>query len=195
MASHDNPLCSNGPLDDFCRFWNSCADQQAGLKDSSWPSFLTSIRDRYTLYRDYWGGLVSDLVDFHLKVAELDCVKLDPQDEFELDVEDDPISPNEFVWTSNTADFSSSVSFLQHEVNIFGSNHDGTFRAVFWKLLAWLLQEDRAAANMRSVSLLEIYVGFRLSIEGRGPLVCFVNRFLILSLLLVILIISRRFFA
>ena len=172
VASHDNPLSSTGPLDDFVRTWNNCADSQAGLKNEAWPSFLLRVRDKYVAYRHYWGGLLRDLVSFHLEVAGVDCEKLESQAENEDPQEENNPGP-EFVWTPNAAAFSLHLVPLQQGAESFGSKHDVTFRAVYRKLLNWLVQEDSSAANMRTVSLLELYAGFRLSIDGRCYLVCF----------------------
>ena len=52
----------------------------------------------------------------------------------------------------------------------FGPLHAADFRQLCVQLQSWIHQTDSSASQMRNVSLLEIYVMFRVSLPGRFPL-------------------------
>ena len=52
----------------------------------------------------------------------------------------------------------------------FSPSHDEDFRRLCVQLQSWIYQTDSSASRMRNVSLLEIYVMFRVSLPGRFPL-------------------------
>jgi len=104
-----------------------------------------------------------------LDVAATDfTVSRQPHDDDEVE----QVSHFDFDRHSNTAEVSVQLSPISECFSAFCQNHDDRYQTNFHDLVQWLISEDSSASSMRFVSLLEIYVGFRCSRDGRSPLCC-----------------------
>lgn len=86
--------------------------------------------------------------------------------EFDLDHD---VSPFEFVWFTNMALLSVQLQPWVDNSSIFSLKHGSHFRSITAQVLSWIIAQDVSASRMRTVSFIELYVAFRLSRVGRGP--------------------------
>eukprot|EP00435_Cladocopium_sp_Y103_P060860 s232_g22.t1 len=175
VFSHDVECESVSPLQDFCRVWNHHADQQAAISNLIRPAFFNRVWHGFCAYRSVWKRRVKLFTAFVVEVAAFDCSS---------SVEDNDEPYNDgfpcFDVSQNDGSFSVGLQSLEGRVDFFTEAHSFHFKAVFRRLIEWLSATDASSATMRPVSLLELYVGFRLSGDGRLPLVtggCMVDRF------------------
>ena len=98
---------------------------------------------------------------------------------------------NSFL-TPNSASLSVRLGPWVDNDTLFTPQHDSHFRTISAQFLKWLVDQDAAASCMRTVSLIELFVAFRLSREGCGPISDAEggSRFFVCDLLPVIFLIS-----
>ena len=165
VCSHVSPDCSESPTEDFAIFWNDIADTQASLANQVRPQWFWRIWDRFQSHRRCWRDRMRQLVSFHLAVAQRDC---DTGREDESEEEDVREPLYSFAREINEATLSVQISAVRDHLE-FGINHDPIFRRVTLHFADWLRSQDESAAEARTVSLLEIFVGYRLY-RNSGPL-------------------------
>eukprot|EP00438_Fugacium_kawagutii_P013810 Skav210601 [mRNA] locus=scaffold234:26058:30767:- [translate_table: standard] len=155
------------PMADFARTWNSCADRQAASANLTRPRWFMRLRQRHQAFRQLWRRRVGQITQYQVAIASRDCNSVEePREEPEPEV-----SQLEFVWELNTASVSVQLGDSPCCDDFFGSKHDFHFRNVTAQFVTWLHDVDAAASHMRIVSMIELYIGFRLSLCGRPPLV------------------------
>ena len=169
VFSHDTADACSTPLEDYCRRWNNSADFQAGIANLTRPGYFVDLWDRFCDYRAVWKQRVKWYTQFvgpNVGVAR-DCAQTEEADQDSTDSPDLPF----FAAVDNTMQVASCLAGLDGEADLFTEVHSFHFQAVFHHLVDWLKEVDLSSATMRPVSFIELYVGFRLSREGRAPLV------------------------
>ena len=166
VASHLTEFDSASPCEDFAIYWNRVADQQAGLANMVRPLWFQQVWRRFQDHRNLWGTRISLLHDFHLEVAARDHAASPGSDSEDGDGDFEPLYS--FDRTENHAAFSALVSSARGAL-LFHASHNFAFRQVANDLLDWVIFQDESAAEARTVSLLELFVGFRLH-RSQGPL-------------------------
>ena len=163
VFSHDDPDASQSPLEDWIRFWNNSVDKQAELANSTRPRFLNGVWDRYVDFRALWKKRVRLHSNFVLAIAAADV----QEQEFSSDDEcTDCIIPV-FDVHHNTVERADCIDLLLNRDPVYSPLHP----TVFHQLAQWLSHIDARSATMRWVSIVEIYVGFRLSVPDRAPVI------------------------
>ena len=89
---------------------------------------------------------------------------------FEDDPETNEVSHFDFVRHDNTSEVCVQLDEVLAVPDLFSHDQDTRFQTVTLALLQWLSAQDREAASMRLVSLVEIYVGFRIFGYHKRPL-------------------------
>eukprot|EP00435_Cladocopium_sp_Y103_P004570 s2426_g1.t1 len=167
VYSHDDEASCASPLEDFCRFWNNCADRQAAVANQSRPRYFDRVFQGFVGYRNLWRRRVQLFIRFALAIAAYDCEGIDEDFDEDCAAHQFPV----FDTAVNTVQIAPLVLALAGRRDLFSQVHSHVFQTVFHQLAAWLAAEDTRAATMRKVSLLELYVGFRLSQPGKLPLI------------------------
>ena len=162
VASHLEAEDCFGPIEDFARYWNSVADKQAGVANLCRPSFFMKVWIKYQAFRQRWKHHVGLLTKFQLAIANTDC---NSETSFDDGPEPTEVSHFDFVRHDNT----SEVCVLAVP-DLFSHDQDARFQTVTLALLQWLSIQDREAASMRLVGLVEVYVGFRIFGYHKRPL-------------------------
>ena len=168
VSSHDDEAFCVSPIEDFCRFWNNCADLQASVANCERPDFFRRVWSGFVGYRDVWKKRVQLYNKFVLAVAAVDCcTDNEQQDEGCTDEQRFP----HFDVCTNSMQVVNHLRALIDRQDLFSEVHSHCFQTVFHRLTTWLAEVDSNAATMRQVSLLELYVGFRIGQPGKAPLV------------------------
>ena len=167
VYSHDVETECNSPLEDFCRQWNNLADLQAEVANQTRPSFFSRVWDRFCEYRSIWKQRVKWYTQFVVEVAGQDCSPTEGEDQDCIDFPDRPI----FATTDNTMQVAATLLALDGRVDLFEEVCSFHFQAVFHQLIDWFIEVDSNSATKRPVSYIEMYVGFRLSRDGKRPVV------------------------
>eukprot|EP00438_Fugacium_kawagutii_P020260 Skav218155 [mRNA] locus=scaffold4591:37336:49156:+ [translate_table: standard] len=162
VPSHDQEQWCASPLEDFARVWNTCVDAQATIANQSRPAFFNLVWEKHQEYRRNWKERVRKMTAFQVDVAKIDCQRTP---EVTDDVEEDLV-PFDFDWSPNMAQVSVQLQPWVDNENLFTHMHDSHFRRICAQFLHWISEVDISASRMRSVSLIEIYVAYRL--VGRG---------------------------
>ena len=155
-----------GPLEEWTRQWNAAADTQADLANMIRPQFFTRVWSRFQKYRKDWKRRIELLTSFHAAVAAYDCTG-----ETTESYEDDQgfeVSHFDFVTVQNTAEVSVYLSTWQ-ETGCFQCRLGSVADGILAQLCHWLISVDGSASEMRQVSLLEIFIAFRV-FRGGSPL-------------------------
>ena len=165
VYSHDVPDFSCSLVEDWCRFWNNSVDRQAEIANQTRPRFFGRIWDRFVAFRETWKRRVWLRANFVLAVAAVDVSDNDPvsdEDCTELVYPLFEVAPND----AGRAEL--ILQLLDHfDVNQMCRRISST---VFHQVAQWLSSIDTSSATMRWVSVVEMYVGFRLSLVDHGPL-------------------------
>eukprot|EP00435_Cladocopium_sp_Y103_P045090 s956_g12.t2 len=159
VASHDSEENCESPLEDFARIWNDYADRQAFVANQSRPYYFQVLWQRYQEYRRLWKHRAAQMTCYQKAIADRDCVEAV---EFEHDVEQD-VSLIEFNWFPNPAHLASILEPWVDSEELFTREHDVHFKSVTTLFLRWLIEQDSLASHARTVSLIEMFVAFRLS--------------------------------
>ena len=166
VASHDKESNCESPVEDFARVWNNCADRQALFANLTRPAYFQRIWEQHQSFRAKWKEKVVQMTRYQKAIADLDCKeRCDTEHEVDPDV-----SPLEFVWFHNSASLSVQLQPWVDNGTLFTCRHDAHFRSITAQFLSWIIAQDVAASRMRTVSLIEIYVAFRLASPRRMPL-------------------------
>lgn len=168
VPAHDEEQFCESPYEDWCRINNSKADHQAGLTNLQRPLHFERIWRGYIGYRQEWRALVKQQVSFQLAVAQRDQQRKEDQCHEDESEAEDPFVQH--FYEPNQALLAVQFQALQGEDISFLENHTPLFRKVCVQLKEWLFDVDSESTFMRQVSLLEIYVMFRVSMPGRFPL-------------------------
>eukprot|EP00435_Cladocopium_sp_Y103_P054428 s1629_g17.t1 len=165
VFSHDVEAVSVSPLQDFCRKWNALADHQAEVSNLTCPPFFDRVWKGFCDYRAFCQKGVRLFTAFVVEIAAFGC---SPSTEDDEDFCTDQILPC-FATHPKDVSVASKLQELEGQDSIFQTVHSHFFRAVFHRFVIWLIATDQGSATMRPVSLLELYVGFRLGGEGKLP--------------------------
>ena len=158
VASHTAATDSQSPVEDFAREGNDRADFQARLANQTRPRFFTQVWRKYCEYRRVWKGRVALAVAFHSHIAKCDCSITRHHEG--VDHEDEEVSHfSECLEKSpNTAQFHVQLLPLRDTNFWFSEHHESHFVSTCHKVVAWLIELDQSASDMRIVSSVEIYV-------------------------------------
>ena len=165
VASHDLESNCESPLEDFARVWNEVADRQAAVANLTRPSYFNEIWNKHQTFRQQWKRRVQGMTKLQKAIADMDCHANQSNEE-----EIEPEVSFEFVLTPNSASLSVRLGPWVDNDTLFTPQHDSHFRTISAQFLKWLVDQDAAASCMRTVSLIELFVAFRLSREGCGPI-------------------------
>lgn len=163
VYSHDLESESISPLQDFCRFWNGCADRQAEFSNLTRPRTFERIWDRFCGYRDVWIQRVKWYTHFVAEVAEFDCNNQREEDDDMCTEVAYPV----FERFPNEAAFATALHALVDQPNLFFAVCSQFQQTVFHRFVRWISSIDLSSATKRCVSLFELYVGFRV-LDGDG---------------------------
>eukprot|EP00438_Fugacium_kawagutii_P011227 Skav228657 [mRNA] locus=scaffold2369:161613:163567:- [translate_table: standard] len=167
IPSHDQEQWCETPLEDFARVWNGCVDAQAAFANQVRPAFFHKVWDKHQAFRTAWKERVRRMTEFQVAIAAQDCCRTSA----EADEAEEDVLPFDFVWSPNVAFLSVQLQPWVDNSNLFSFVHDSHFRVICAQFIRWISEVDISASRMRSVSLIEIYVAFRL-VSCRGGLVC-----------------------
>lgn len=167
VYSHDLESSCAAPLEDFCRVGNNWADCQAEVANSTRGRVFDGIYRRYSEYYGVWCRRVELYTSFVLDIAKIDC---SPHDVEETDVCIADLEFPVFDTFPNRASVAQAFSSLAGNFDVFTEVHSPFFKAVFHRLVQWVIDTDQSSATSRPVCLLELYVGFRISGDGRLPI-------------------------
>ena len=159
VASHIGQEDCSSALEDFAKKWNDSADRQAACANISRPPFFNRVWARYQSFRAHWKKRVILLTHFQAEIADKDCEEMTHDDS---EHEESFVSLLGFERRPNVCEVCVQLAGTFEGQDHFGSHHDANFRTVATSLVHWMVQQDREASEMRLVSLIEIYVGFRL---------------------------------
>ena len=168
VTSHLYAQDCQSPLEDWAHRWNAAADFQADLANQKRPFFFMQVWSRFQEYRTCWKNRVQLLTRYHVDVATQDC---QPQQNDDSEGEDtEEVSQLfDFVWCQNTHEVSVQLEVWHESHGPFRSDLGSSFDSVASNFLSWLAEVDSSAAQMRLVSLLEIFVAHRVY-QGGSPL-------------------------
>ena len=158
VVSHLPLAECQGPLEEWTREWNKAADEQADLANMTRPNFFTRARTRFQKYRTDWKNRVKLITSFHLAIAAQDCtgeVHHTHEDDHEFE-----FSHFDFVTSQNTAAVSVHLS-TWHETGVFCTRLGSAADHILAQFGHWIQSVDASASEMRLVSVLEIFVAFR----------------------------------
>eukprot|EP00438_Fugacium_kawagutii_P011669 Skav222265 [mRNA] locus=scaffold2459:8971:29084:+ [translate_table: standard] len=167
IPSHDKVDSCQSPVEDYARTWNSVADHQAMLANHHRPPIFKKIWRKYEAYYRTWSRRAQQLQRFHLAVAHRDE---EIGQTARNDDEEPPEFVSNFVYSSCLQEIAAQFATLKQEDGlIFSPAHCSHFRAVAHRLMSWLIDIDGSATRQRAVSLLELYVAYRLEVAGVSP--------------------------
>ena len=169
VAAHDSESSCTSPLEEWCWRYNSLADKQAGITNMQRPLYFERIWRGFQSFRTIWKQRVKWQVAFQLAVANWDVEAVESEVEVDSEKENDNVQffvsgePNEALIAFHFR------SLASHQI-VFSGSQNSLFRSLCVQLRDWVIAVDEEAPTMRQVSLLEIYVMFRVSLPGRFPL-------------------------
>ena len=148
--------------------WKS-ASRSTGWNSECPKTFvLWRVWSGYQAYRQTWKSRVKDQIRFQSAVAQQEVQDI-PEPDAECDLEEQLVQPI-FSSEPNQALIAAQFESSFGRELPFSPNHDADFRHMCVQLQSWIHFKDSSASRMRNVSLLEIYVMFRVSLPGRFPL-------------------------
>ena len=168
VPGHDDLAHCDSPFEEWCLAGNRQADRQAGIANAQRPLYFERVWSGYQAFRQTWKSRVKDQIRFQSAVAQQEVQDI-PEPEAECDLEEELVQPI-FSSEPNQALIAAQFESSFGRELPFSPNHDADFRHICVQLQSWIHFTDSSASRMRNVSLLEIYVMFRVSLPGRFPL-------------------------
>ena len=171
VPSHDQEEFCTSPFEDWLREGNGLADFQAALANHQRPAWFNRVWTGYQEFRARWKHLVSLLTAFHVAIAEQDVRPLEASPEDDVaEGSNEAFSLPNFEYAPNLGQTAAQFRVMPDLHTSFLPAHDHIFQRLCVQLCRWIIEQDEGAIQMRQVSLLELYVSFRVTIPGKLPL-------------------------
>lgn len=143
------------------------ADRQAAFANQFRPHFFETLWRKHREYKQLWKRRAEHMTQFQKAIADQDCCDANDRDQ---EVEQE-VSQIEFVWSPNPARLADQLEPWVDNEALFSHHHDSHFRSMSAQFFHWIIVQESSASHMRNVSLIELFVAFRLSRPGCEPVV------------------------
>ena len=163
VPSHQRPTDASGPLEEWCAQWNNAADTAARVANVNRPQPLDKLHKAHVEAWDSQYTQMQQLTALHLGVAAIDFAKKIPQDGVR-----EPEGEEEYFPRTVPVDMWYTEQTEQCSLNwLFDLSQRLEFNlAALTGLHEWLLRVEENADFVCEVTLIEIYVAWRIENGG-----------------------------